>query len=183
MAEAIENQSPQSSAPAPSFGAPKNDAPEERNWVPYIIGLVVVLAVVGGLILLTRNRASTSTKVDPYAQYLKAGPVKLSAADNFVGATVTYIDFDLTNTGTQTVIGGRVECTFHNVLNEVVQREVLPLRVLVPNPLAGYPDVVEMSMARLAPGKTRTLRLTVEHVSADWNQAQPDLRFMGIRTK
>jgi len=183
MADANQNPNSRKGA-APDFGMQaKGGEPEERNWVPYIVALVLVLAAVGGLILLTHSRGNTANQADPYAQYLKPGPVKLSAADNFVGATVTYIDFDLANTGTLTVTGGRVECTFHNVLNEVVQREVLPLRVLTQSQLGGYPDVVEMSLAPIAPGKTRTVRLTVEHISADWNQGQPDLRFLDIRTK
>lgn len=186
MAQEGEQRNPQIDAGAapPTFGTPQSAEPEERNWLPYIIALVLIAVVVGGIVLLQHNRGKTPTQVDPYAQYLKAGPVRLSAADNFVGATVTYIDFDLSNTGTRTVTGGRVEATFYNTLNEVVQREVLPLRVLTQNPLAGYPDMVEMSMAPIAPGKTRTVRLTVDvHISADWNQSQPALRFLNITTK
>lgn len=156
---------------------------EERNYVPIIIGLALVIVIVAAAAFIGRNRGPVATAVDPYASNLQASDMKLSQAANFVGSRVTYLDFKLTNAGNKTVTGGRVEATFHNTLNEVVQKETLPLRVLVPNQLAGYPDLVDLSMAPLAPGASRTIRVTLEHVSSDWNQSAPDLRFVGIQLK
>jgi hypothetical protein len=164
----------------PILQKPQSD---ERSYVPIIIGLVLVVVVVAAAALIGRNRETVANTVDPYATNLQASEMKLSQADNFVGSRVTYLDFKLTNTGSKTVTGGRVEATFHNTLNEVVQKETLPLRVLVPNQLAGYPDLVDLSMASLAPGASRTIRVSLEHVSGDWNQSAPDLRFVGIQLK
>lgn len=166
----------------PEF-TPKASEPEERNWVPIIVGLVMVAVVIAGLALIGRERRTATAAVDPYAQYLKAGDVRLSSANNFVGGTVTYVDFTLANTGSQTLVGGQVEAKFFNTLGEVVQKEVLPLRVLVANQLGGYPDLVDMTSAPVLPGKSRTMRLTIEHISADWNQAQPQLRFLNLKVK
>lgn len=156
---------------------------EERNYVPMIIGGVLVVLVVALAAFFGRSKTTPTNGVDPYAANLQVSDMKLSQADNFVGTSVTYLDFKLTNTGQKTVTGGRVEATFHNTLNEVVQRETLPLRVLVPNQLGGYPDLVDLSMASIAPGASRTIRVSLEHVSGDWNQAAPDLRFTGIQLK
>jgi hypothetical protein len=156
---------------------------DDRNYLPIVIGLIVVMVIVGALAFLGRSHGPSPNQVDPYAANLQASEMKLSQADNFVGSRVTYLDFKLTNTGPKTVTGGQVEATFRNTLNEVVQKETLPLRVLVPNQLAGYPDLVDLSLASLAPGASRTIRVTLEHVSGDWNQAAPDLRFVSIQVK
>jgi hypothetical protein len=174
-----------SSSPEPLFSAGGGEIgePERRNWVPMVIGLALVIVVIVGIAISTRTRTAPAAQADPYAQFLKVSDTHLSAADNFVGATVTYIDFTVTNTGDKSVYGGQVEATFHNSLNEVVQRETVPMRALVPNQLGGYPDLQDLSMAPIAPGKSCTIRLTLERVSADWNQTQPDFRFMNLKVK
>lgn len=155
----------------------------ERNWLPFTIGLVLVIVVVTGIALLSRNSAKTTIEANPYSDNLKPSDLTLSAADNFVGATVTYLDFSLTNAGPKTVVGGQVEATFMNTMGEVVQKEIVPIHVLQKTQLGGYPDIMDLSMAPLAPGQSRTIRLTLEHVSNDWNQAAPALRFVNLRLK
>jgi hypothetical protein len=156
---------------------------EQSNYIPIVIGLVLVVLVVGAIAFLGRSSKTTASTVDPYAAKLQASDMKLSQADNFVGARVTYLDFKLTNGGDKTLSGGQVEATFKNTLGEVVQKETVSLRVLVPNQLAGYPDMLDLSMAPIAPGNSRTVRVTLEHVSGDWNQAAPDLRFVNLKLK
>lgn len=144
--------------------------------------MVVVLVVVA-IVLLGRNRQSVSNQADPYASSLQVGDIHPSTADNFVGSTVTYLDLSLTNTGSKTLVGGQVNVSFKNSLGEVVQKETLPLHVLGKNALGGYEDVADISMSPLAPGQTKTVRLTLEHVSADWNQSYPELKFVNLRLK
>ncbi len=156
---------------------------EPRNYVPMIIGLVLVVVVVAAIAVIGRNHTTTGSTEDPYAAKLIASDMKLSQADNFVGSRVTYLDFKLANSGDKTLVGGQVEATFHNTLGEVVQKETVSLRVLVPNQLAGYPDLLDLSMANLGPGTSRTIRVTLEHVSNDWNQSAPDLRFVNLHLK
>lgn len=156
---------------------------QERNWLPFTIGLVLVVLVVAGIALLSRNANKPKVEANPYAENLKASDLTLSAADNFVGATVTYLDLTLTNIGNRTVAGGQVEATFLNGLGEVVQKEILPIHVLQNTQLGGYPDIIDLSMAPIAPGQRKTVRLTLEHVSSDWNQTAPALRFVNLRLK
>ena len=106
--------------------------------------------------------------------------MQISRANNFVGATVTYLDCRVTNTGDKTVTGAQAELTFHNTLNEVVQKEIVPVRVLHTNKLGGNEDVVDLSLAPLSPGQTQAVRLVLEHVSSDWNRSFPDLRFVNL---
>jgi hypothetical protein len=159
------------------------NASEERNYIPIIVGLAVVVVVVAAIAFLGRSRGDNKPTVDPYAQKLQVTDMKLSQADNFVGSRVTYLDFTLTNTGDKTLGGGNVIASFKNTLGENVQNERLPLRALVPNQLGGYPDQLDLGLAPIAPGKSRTIRLTLEHVSGDWNQAAPDLSFADLRFK
>ena len=156
---------------------------ESRNWVPMAVGLVLVILVVAGIAIVGRNSATSGNTPDPYASKLQMGDIRLSAADNFVGSTVTYMDFNLTNTGDKTLAGGQVEASFKNTIGEVVQKETLPLNVLTQNKLGGYPDLTSLSMSPIAPGQSKTIRLTLEHVSSDWNQSYPDIRFVNLRLK
>ena len=157
---------------------------ESRNWTPLIVGFVLMAVVVVAIVILGRTKKEDLKTADPYSPNLAVEQATLSQADNFIGATVTYIDLTVKNNGSRTVIGGSVFATFHDTLGQVVQTETLPLRVLVPHALGGEDkEAADLSMAPLAPGQTRVLRLTVEHISSEWNQARPDLEFRGLRFK
>jgi len=165
----------------PPFEQAKQE--ESRNWIPMIVGLVLVVLVVVGIAIVGRNSVKNASAVDPYAAKLQMGDIKLSAADNFVGATVTYMDFNLANTGDKTLVGGQVEAMFKNSIGEVVQKETLPLNVLTKNSLGGYQDLTSLSMSPIGPGQSKEVRLTLEHVSSDWNQSYPDIKFINLKLK
>ena len=59
----------------------------------------------------------------------------------------------------KTVTGGRAELTFRNTLDEVVQKEVVPMRVAHTSKLGGYEDYVDLSLSPLKPGQTQSIRL------------------------
>jgi hypothetical protein len=168
------------------MGSFYHPAPEESasRWRPMALGLLVIGVAVTLIWFFSRNSAAPANAqptADPYAAYLKVTDLHLSTAQNFVGGTVTYVGGKVTNTGDKTVVAAQVECTFRNSLGEIVQKEIQPLRVQA-TPL-GSPDFVALSVAPLAPGTTREFRLTFEHISADWNQGFPELRFTKIVTK
>jgi len=187
--QSSQNNSPQNasspnqrSAGPGLFGA--NSVPEEpRNWTPLIVGFALVLAVVAIVAILGRGKKEVATTADPYAPMLVVQQATLSQADNFVGSTITYIDLTVRNNGDRTVVGGTVQALFRDTLGEVVQTEILPLRALIHHPLGGADEAADLAMAPLGPGQTRVLRLTVEHISSQWNQAQPELEFRGLRFK
>jgi hypothetical protein len=164
------------------FGA-SSAQQEPRNWTPLIVGFVLVLAAVALIAILGRGKKEVAKTADPYAPYLVVTQAQLSQVDNFVGATVTRIDLTVKNNGSRTVVGGAVQAVFRDSLGQVVQTETLPLRALIPHALGGADESGDLAVAPLGPGQTRTLRLTVEHISSEWNRAQPELEFRGLRFK
>jgi hypothetical protein len=156
-------------------------AREERNWKPILIGIGIVIVVLAGIVVFSRQGRKQTSAPDPYAQKLQVSGVQISRANNFVGATVTYLDCRVTNAGDKTVNGAQAELIFRNTLNEVVQKEVVPIHVLHTNKLGGYQDVVDLSLAPFSPGQTQNIRLVLEHVSSDWNRGFPDLQFVNLR--
>ena len=87
---------------------------------------------------------------------------RMSAANNFLGDTVTYLDGSITNQGAKPVHRLDVELNFVDSLNQVVLREIA-------HPLANR-------AAPLGPGETCAFRVTFEHMPMDWNQAPPSAK-------
>jgi hypothetical protein len=162
--------------------SPLGQPQHESNLRPILIGAVIVVIVVGLIILLSRGGPSRNASAPhPYAANLKLTNVKMSQAENFVGASVTYIDGTVTNTGDKTVTHATVHVEFKNSMDQVAQVEDLPLRVLHTG--GPYPDAVDLSTSPLGPGQSKLFRLTFEHVTADWNQAYPELQVTEVRVK
>ena len=162
---------------------PAQPPAQERNWMPIVIGLVAVLLVVGIIVVLTRSHGPTASQTNPYADKLQLSTPKLSAAENYVGGTVTYLDVNITNTGDRALVGADLKAVFKNTLDEVVQTETLPLRVLVENQMGGYPDLVDLGRSPIGPAQTKTVRVTLEHISADWNRNYPEIQLVNLKLK
>ncbi len=162
---------------------PAEPPAQERNWMPIVIGLIAVLLVVGIIVVLTRSHGPTASQTNPYADKLHLSTPKLSAAENYVGGTVTYLDVNITNTGDRALVGADMKAVFKNTLDEVVQTETLPLRVLVENQMGGYPDLVDLGRSPIALGQTKTVRVTLEHISADWNRNYPEIQLVNLKLK
>jgi len=79
--------------------------------------------------------------------------------------------------------GGQVQVSFKNSLGQAVQTETMPLHILTKNALGGYQDVTDISQAPLAPGQSKTIRLTFEHISSDWDQSYPEMKFVNLKLK
>ena len=161
--------------------APSPD--QKRNWIPALVGLVAIILAVAAILLFSRRQAPTGAEPNPYAEQLKLSDIKLSAAENYMGGTVTYLDFNITNTGDRALVGAGVHAEFKNSLGQIVQKETLPLRVLVENQLAGYPDLVDMSRAPIGPGQTKTVRIALEHISDDWDRSYPQMQLVDLKLK
>lgn len=153
------------------------------EWIPLAIGAGVILVIVAGIFLLSRNRSTQTGPAPeaPYASNLQITDLKLSQAQNFVGAQVTYLEGKIANTGSRTVNGISIEAVFRNSLGEVVGRETQPVMILEVRP--GYYDAVSLKQHSLQPNENQPFRLTFEHISADWNQGLPELRVMRVDFK
>jgi hypothetical protein len=146
-----------------------------------VIAIAVIVAIAGAAALLLRERPQPKPGPPPYAASLKFSDLKMSQAQNFVGATVTYIDGTLNNTGDKTLAHAVVQVTFKDSYGQVAQIENVPIKVLQ---MAGpYDDTVDLTVAPLAPGQSKPFRLIFEHVSEQWNQAYPELQITNVTTK
>src|SRR5271154_6669255 len=129
---------------------------------PILIGIVIVGIVVGALALAMRSEVKKPVPPPPYAANLKFSDMKTSAAQNFVGATVSYIDGAVTNAGNATVIHAVVQVTFKDDMGQTAQREELPLRVL--RTVGPYDEAVDFNVSPLEPSQSKPFRLTFENI-------------------
>lgn len=146
-----------------------------------VIAIAAVIAVAGIAALLLREKPRIAPGPPPYARNLKFSGLAMSQAQNFVGATVTYIDGVLTNSGDKTVTHVTVRVTFKDLYGQVAQIEEVPIKVLQSN--GPYPDTVDLSLSPLATGQSKPFRLIFEHLSQQWNQAYPDLKITDVEVK
>ena len=154
---------------------------QESSLRPILMGIVIVGVVVGILTLILRAERKKPAAPPAYAANLKFSDLKTSAAQNFVGATVSYLDGTVTNTGDKTVSHAVVQVTFKDDLGQTAQREELPIRVLRTG--GPYDEAVDLNLSPLAPGQGKPFRLTFENISAQWNHTYPDLQITQIAVK
>jgi hypothetical protein len=155
--------------------------PEESSLRPILVGVFIVAVVLGILVLVLRGDQKKPAQPPAYAASLKFSDLKASAAQNFVGATVSYLDGTVTNTGNKTVIHAVVQITFKDDMGQAAQREELPIHVLRTG--GPYDEAVDLNMSPLEPGQSKPFRLTFESISAQWNHAYPDLQITQVTAK
>src|ERR1700747_3442804 len=160
-----------------------NPAAEERetNWRPIGIAVGVVFVIVGLLFIISRTEQRAPAPPHPYVAHGTLSNLTMSAAENFVGATVSYVDGTVTNSGTQIVSHVVVEVTFKDSIGQLAQRETVPLHVLQTS--GPYPDAVDVSVSPLAPGQSKPFRLTFEGISSQWNHEYPALKVGDVTVK
>ena len=159
---------------------PISEEPDSsRRTIAIAVAVVIVIAVVAAFLL--RGKPKGAFGPPPYAASLKLSDLKMSAAENFVGATVSYVDGTVTNTGNKTVTHVVVEVNFKDDMGQTAQREEIPLQALKTS--GPYPEAVDFSVSPLGPGQSVTFRLTFESISAQWNHQSPDIRFADVAVK
>jgi hypothetical protein len=132
-----------------------------------LAGLVAIYVLMqhsasSGPAFVTVPQAPLSAEQKAYFPYLDFNNLRMSAAENFLGNTLTYLDASVTNKGTKAVRNLEVELNFVDALDQVVLRE------------RAHP--LTHRAAPLKPGETRSFRVTFEHMPVDWNQAPPAIR-------
>lgn len=156
---------------------------EERDNSRFII-VAAVIVVIGGMLALAFVLREPPKKVvppNPYIAQLKLSDFKMSAAENFIGATVSYIDGTITNNGDKTVTRVMVQVNFLDSMGQLAQREELPLRLF--RNTGAYNEPVDLNVAPLSPGKSEPFRLTFDSISAQWNHQYPDIRITDVTVK
>jgi len=161
----------------------KPTATEERDNSRIIIAVAVTLVIGGALAaaFFLRQPPRQIKTPSPYIAKLKLSDFKKSAAENFIGATVSYIDGTITNTGDKTVTHVMVEVNFEDSMGQVAQREDVALRIVKSN--GAYEEPVDLTVSPLAPGKSEYFRLTFDSISAQWNHQYPDITITDVTLK
>lgn len=161
----------------PTLGADER----ETNWRAIGIGVTIVVGIIGVLLLISRTQQKAPSGPPAYAASIKISDLKMSAAENFVGATVSYIDGTISNAGSQTVTHVVAEVTFRDSMGQLAQRESMNVRVL--RTTGPYPEAVDLGLSPLAPGQSTAFRLTFEGISAQWNHEYPGIKVTDVTVK
>jgi hypothetical protein len=158
-------------------------AVEERDFsrVIILVAVVGVIVLMLGIAYLLREPPKAAKAVSSYAASLKLSDFKMSAAENFIGATVSYMDGKIANAGDKSVTRVIVEVNFKDALGQVAQREEVPLRLL--RETGPYTEPVDLTVLPLAPGQTQPFRLTFDSISAQWNRQYPEIRVIDAAVK
>jgi hypothetical protein len=151
-----------------------------RGIAPFVLILIVagLMAVLLAAFLLLQSlttskpspavaRPTPTEEQSAYLQQIAFSDVRMSAATNFLGGTVTYLDARVTNQGGRVVRGLDLELNFVDTLDQVVLRE------------AAHP--INERTAPLKPGEARSFRVTFEHMPLEWNQAPPSIKPVSLR--
>jgi len=161
----------------PTSAAEEPDS--SRRTIAIAVAVVIAAAVTFAFLLRSQPKAASGPP--PYAANLRLSDFKMSAAENFVGATVSYVDGTITNAGNKTVTHVIVEVRFKDDLGQLAQREIIPLQVL--KTTGPYPEAVDFSLSPLGPGQSKPFRLTFESISAQWNHQYPDIQVTDVAVK
>ena len=157
---------------------------EDRDSSRLIIMIAVTVVIGGalGIAFLLREPPKLPKAPSPYIAALKLSDLKMSAAENFIGATVSYIDGTITNTSDKTVTHAVVEVVFQDSMGQLAERfEEVPLRVVRSN--GAYLEPVDLNASPLAPGQTQPFRLIFDRISAQWNHQYPAIRITDVSVK
>jgi hypothetical protein len=158
-------------------------AATERNpeWRPKVLGIAAILIVAAVAVFLLRPKSHPPVQLNPYAAQLKISDLKMSTAQNFVGAKVTYIDGTLTNPGDKVVTHAVMHVTFRDLYGQIAQIEDVPVKILQTG--GPYLDTIDLAASPLTASQSKPFRLIFEHVSEQWNQAYPELQVTDVTTR
>ena len=165
--------------PSPTTSQMGGDPDTSRRSI--IIAIAVIAALVAIIAIALREKPRPATGPPAYAAKLQITDIKMSQAQNFVGASVTYIDGTVTNTGDKIVTHALAHVTFKDAYDQVAQIEDVPLRVLQTG--GPYPDTVDLASSPLAPTQSKPFRLIFEHISEQWSQGYPELQIADVTVK
>lgn len=156
---------------------------EQRDSVlrPVLLGVALVVLVIGIVAVFWRGTPKAVKTPPPYAANVKLSDLKKGAAENFIGASVFYLDGTITNTGDKTLTHAVVRVLFLDSMAQVVQNDEVALHVLKTD--GPYLDTVDLSSAPLSPGQSKPFRLTFEHISNEWNQDPPQIEVIDVAVK
>lgn len=154
---------------------------ESRTFpAAFVVGLVVVLILAGGLVWLTRVMQSPvpaqggklpfGPDEQSYAQQIHFQPGQMSQAENFLNQEFIYVAGTVTNSGSRAVRALDVVLEFRDPFNQLVLRD--PQRVITADDQP------------LKPAESRNFQVTLgSHLPVEWNRQYPAFRITGLVLK
>jgi len=143
------------------------------------IASVAIVILVGFLILMSRRHPEAESM--DYAPNVTFSHIEMSESTSLSGGKSTYIDGHVTNNGKLTVTGVTLHVVFKNDVAMPPQIEIAPLSLI--RTREPYVDTQPVSAAPLAPGAEREFRLIFENINSNWNQQEPEIHVVGVRTR
>lgn len=143
----------------------------------FIIALVALAIAVSIYVVVQHRRAQPRAMVEQpmtpaekdYLSKIQVTNPSVSAANNFLGATIYYLDGEVANRGSKTVRELDLSLTFMDPFGEVLSRRT--------------EHVMTRGNPPLKPGASAPLHLTFEHVPDGWNQASPAITPTYVKTE
>jgi hypothetical protein len=134
-------------------------------WI--LVAFAAIAALFAGWVLL-RGPAESSGPREPltgeekaYLSKIRVTDARMSAAQNYLGDTITFLDARITNQGSKPVRDVEVQLEFVDTFDQVVLRDST--------------HAVTTRMPPLDPGKTRAFRVSYDRMPAEWNLASPKI--------
>lgn len=157
--------------------------PSNRGMMIGILVLAVV-AILGGVLVRGHDAPpalppNTILPADPAARALILSQLAMSQSTSLSGATSTFLDGHIRNTGTATLTGATVQVVFRNDVGLSPQVESLPLAII--RMRQPYIDTTPISTAPIKSGQEVEFRLIFESIPVNWNQQMPELQVIHAR--
>ena len=150
------------------------ETPERKPRVPMVVvvAVLLVLGVAVAFFVLVPSQQDASPTIPlkdapAYAAQLELSDLQLSAAENFLGQNVVYLDGKIANQGSQTVRLVQARLFFRDFMGQVILRE--------------EKELVSVRSQPLRPGEVQEFQLAFDSIPASWNVQVPEIEFTLIR--
>lgn len=147
-----------------------------RMGGPFLVGLVVVVVVFGAFYAAMRFSGGPTPSVQKplafgaaeqaYIQEIKLENLNLSGFENMLHQQVTYLNGDISNTGSRTIEAVEVTVEFYDQNDKVALRDT---RRIIGN-----------GTRPLESGETRDFQLGFEAIPNSWNHKFPAIHITGL---
>lgn len=140
----------------------------QRSVLSLVLGAGITLAIlVVVLISFSRHQGPPKSVPPPpltseeasYLSQIEVSGAHMSAAENLLGTTVTYLDAQVTNKGARRVQQVEISLEFHDIEGRAVGHD--NRQIILPH------------APPLKPGETRPFQVSFEKVPPTWNLAPP----------
>lgn len=162
--------------PVSNFQFQVSSAPADaRSSLKYFIIAAAAIGVIVAIAIVASRTRSGSSSADAeltpeqknYLANITFAEAKMSAATNFLGQRVIYLDAQISNRGTRAVEQVEISMDFTDLLGQVILRERAGVF-----PPASLP---------LKPGETRAFQLFIDRIPSEWSQAPPRIKPVSVR--